>query len=124
MWLLRGGRVVRFERSGISGNQFSNWVHSKDFQLISEDFRDFEDNDEADFLDEKGQLRYELGAEFKYFYELGYAENDMNVFFMKEGVVHHPELFNKIVRGYNIDTSDFVINTAHETRANEPHHNV
>jgi hypothetical protein len=28
---------------------------------------------------------------------------------MKEGIVHHPELFEAACKGFNIDTSDFVI---------------
>ena len=42
---------------------------------------------------------------------------------MKEGTVHHPELFEAIVKGYNIDTSNFVINTAHNLRVREGDHN-
>jgi hypothetical protein len=42
---------------------------------------------------------------------------------MKEGVVHHPELFEAAIKGYNIDTSNFVINTAHNIRMNEGTHN-
>ena len=42
---------------------------------------------------------------------------------MKEGTVHHPELFEAIVKGYNIDTSDFTINTAHNLRVREGDHN-
>jgi len=42
---------------------------------------------------------------------------------MKEGTIHHPELFEAIVKGYNIDTSNFVINTAHNLRVREGDHN-
>lgn len=42
---------------------------------------------------------------------------------MKEGVVHHPELFEAAVKGFNIDTTDFVINTAHNIRYKEGNHN-
>ncbi len=42
---------------------------------------------------------------------------------MKEGVVHHPELFEAVVKGYNIDTNDFVINTANNVRAREGSYN-
>jgi len=43
---------------------------------------------------------------------------------MKEGVVHHPELFEAALKGYNIDTSDFSINTSHNIRFNEGIHNL
>jgi hypothetical protein len=43
---------------------------------------------------------------------------------MKEGVVHHPEIFEAVTKGYHIDTTNYVINTAHNERAREPHFNV
>ncbi len=42
---------------------------------------------------------------------------------MPEGTVHHPELFEAAVKGFNVDTSDFVINTGHNLRAREGNHN-
>ena len=48
---------------------------------------------------------------------------DEIVWFMKEGVVHQPEVFEWAMKGYNIDTSDFVINTEDNIRFNEPNHN-
>jgi len=41
---------------------------------------------------------------------------------MKEGIVHEPELFEAVVKGYNVDTSNFVINTANNDRAREPNY--
>lgn len=37
--------------------------------------------------------------------------------------MHHPELLEAIVKGYNIDTSDFIINTAHNSRSREGNYN-
>ena len=48
---------------------------------------------------------------------------DQIVNFMKEGTVHQPEIFEWVMKGYNIDTSNFVINTAETTRFNEPNKN-
>lgn len=42
---------------------------------------------------------------------------------MKEGSVHQPEVFEMVLKGYNIDTSDFVINTDNTVRAHEPTNN-
>ena len=42
---------------------------------------------------------------------------------MKEGTVHQPEIFEQVVKGYNIDTSDFTINTEDNMRFKEPNHN-
>lgn len=43
---------------------------------------------------------------------------------MKEGTVHQPEIFEMVMKGYNIDTSDFVINTQETLRFKEPNHNM
>lgn len=48
---------------------------------------------------------------------------DQIVNFMKEGTVHQPEIFEWVMKGYNIDTSDFVINTAETVRFAEPNKN-
>ena len=49
--------------------------------------------------------------------------NDQIISFMKEGTVHQPEVFEWAMKGYNIDTSDFVINTEDNIRFNEPNKN-
>ena len=38
---------------------------------------------------------------------------------MKEGTVHNPEIFEMVMKGYNIDTSDFTINTEDNIRFHE-----
>jgi len=48
---------------------------------------------------------------------------DEIIYFMKEGTVHQPEVFEMVMKGYNIDTSDFEINTAHNVRFKEPNDN-
>lgn len=45
---------------------------------------------------------------------------DEIIYFMKEGTVHQPEVFEMAMKGYNIDTSDFEINTEHNIRTFEP----
>lgn len=42
---------------------------------------------------------------------------------MKEGIVHHPEIFEAVIKGYNVDTTDFVINTADNVRSREGNYN-
>ena len=42
---------------------------------------------------------------------------------MKEGTVHQPEVFEMCMKGYNIDTSDFTINTDNTVRFAEPNKN-
>lgn len=54
MSLLRGGRFVKFERSSIGGDSYTNWVEVRHFHPLTEDFKEFDDRDEADFLNETG----------------------------------------------------------------------
>ena len=122
--LLRGGRVIKFERITLAGDELVNWVEVKHSHPLTENFKDFDDRDEAEFLNEAGQLKYELACEFDHFKQWGVNDQDVDVFFMKEGTVHHPEIFEAVVKGYHVDTSNFVINTAFDERALEPHHTV
>jgi hypothetical protein len=71
-------------------------------------------------LTKEGQLRFELGVQMENFNYYGYNHNDEVIYFMKEGIVHEPELFENVMRGYNIDTSDFEINTEDNVRWLEP----
>ena len=123
MSLLRGGKVVKLEGRTIYGDIHYAWVHTKEFRPITEDFKNFDDRDNAEFLDEKGDLKYELAVECDRYVFQGTTYDNENIFFLKEGTVHQPELFEAIVKGYNIDTSDFTINTAHNDRAYEPSYN-
>lgn len=84
----------------------------------------FEPEDsETQFLTVEGQLRYEVAMQIENFLYYGYNHNEEVVYFMKEGVVHEPEIFEQVVRGYNIDTSDFEINTEDNNRWLEPNKN-
>lgn len=74
-------------------------------------------------MNKEGQLKFELGLQIDYFQYYGYIENNGVIQFIKEGVVHEPELFEQVVRGYNIDTTDFEINTEDNIRWMEPSSN-
>ena len=123
MSLLRGGRFLKLERESMAGDTFTNWVEIRHAHPLSEDFKEFDDRDEAAFLDTTGQLKYELGVELEHFKQWSVNDQDVDIFFQKEGVVHHPELFEAAMKGYHIDTTDYLINTAHNARAREPHYN-
>jgi hypothetical protein len=81
---------------------------------------DSEDKESSDFLNKEGQLRHEVGTQIENFNYYGYNHNDEVIYFMKEGTVHEPELLEQVLRGYNIDTSDFEINTEDNVRWLEP----
>ena len=121
--LLRGGKVLKVETSTIYADKKVCWVHTEEMRPIIKDFTKFDDRDTADFLDEEGQLKYELATEADDFVINGMNNENYNLFFLKEGTVHHPELFEAAVKGYNIDTRDYVINTANNRRTYEPSNN-
>ena len=123
VYLLRGGKYVRFEIVDWMGDYNQSWNTIKDFRLLSEDYMRFVEDDDFAFLKPDGQLKLELGVQIDYFQYYGYTENNGVVFFMKEGSVHEPELFEQVMRGYNIDTSDFEINTEDNVRFLEPSKN-
>lgn len=124
VWLLRGGKVLKFEYSAFSGDQITTWAETRFFHPLTKDNNHFDDRDNAEFLTEEGQLKYELTVQAEHFTEKGCTQQDQLLTFMTEGVIHHPELFEAAMKGYNIDTSDFEINTAHNLRALEGNPNV
>lgn len=108
----------------MAGDRLTVWLENQHFNVLTEDSLNFEDKDEADFQNEDGQLKYDTMAQLEHFKEQGTNVNNQLVNFMKEGVVHEPELFEAVQKGYNIDTTDFVINTEDNFRARDAIHNV
>lgn len=90
---------------------------------LTEDKLHFADDEEA-FLTEEGQLKHDLTVEVDELKFFGVNTNNQLLHFKKYGTVHEPELFEAALKGYNIDTSDFVINTADNLRYREPNHNL
>lgn len=96
------------------GDTFTEWAEIRFVKPIKQDFQNFDDPDTAQFLTEEGQLRYELAVEFDHYKMKSMNMNNVNLFFTEKGTVHEPELFESVLKGFHIDTSDFVINTANE----------
>jgi len=119
MSMLRGGKAVKVETHSLSGDRNFAWVENYNFQPLTEDQKNFDDRDQAEFLTEEGQLKYDLATQLDNFTEFAVNQQDVVIYFLKEGTVHHPEIFEAVCKGYNVDTSDFVINTAHNLRARE-----
>ncbi len=65
-------------------------------------------------------MKYELGLQLDYFVFHGYPQNNEVIYLMKQGTVYEPELLDAVARGFNVDTSDFEINTEDNIRWNEP----
>lgn len=124
MSLLRGGRYVKFERATVAGDFLVNWAEVREFHPLTEDYRQFADPEQVEFLDDCGQLKHDLAVQAEHFKQYSVNEQDVPVFFVKDGTVHHPEVFDAVCRGFHVDTSDYSINTAHEDRAREPHYSV
>ena len=105
------------------GDSFTEWAEIRFIEPITEDFKNFDDRDNAEFLSQDGQLRYELAIQLENYKIRSNNMNNMNLYFTQEGTVHEPELFESVIKGYHIDTSDFVINTAHEEVVWAGHYN-
>ena len=94
------------------GDRFQSWANINEFNVITADYQEFEEPaEDADFLTREGQLKYELQVQLDNWVEHQVTVQDEIIYFMKEGIVHEPELFEWVIKAYNIDTSDFVINT-------------
>jgi len=119
MSLLRGGKAVKVETHSLAADRMFSWVENYNFHPLTEAQDNFDDRDNADFLLEDGQLKHDLAVQLDDFTEWGVNQQDIVIHFLKQGVVHHPEMFEAVCKGYNVDTSDFVINTAHNIRSRE-----
>lgn len=124
VFLLRGGKYVRFLTMNPMGDRFYSWAHICEFNLLTEDYEDFADPvDEEKIMTKAGQLKYEVQVQLDNYVDHAVMVQDEIIYFMKEGKVHQPEIFEQVIKGYNIDTSDYVINTEHNIRFAEPTHN-
>ncbi len=124
VFLLRGGKYIRLVTQNPMGDRFYSWAHICETHLITEDYQDFVENvDEEKFLAKNGQLKYEVQVQLDNYVDHAVTVQDEIIYFMKEGTVHQPEVFEMVLKGYNIDTSDFTINTEHNVRFAEPNHN-
>ena len=122
--LLRGGKYVRIWTQNPMGDRWYSWANNCEFRLITEDGEDFADPvEDESFLKKDGQLKYELETQLDNYTDHAITVQDQVIYFMKEGQVHQPEIFEMVMKGYNIDTSDFVINTQETMRFHEPNKN-
>ena len=124
LYLLRGGKYCRIWTQNPMGDRFYSWINNYEINLLTEDYIDFADPvEEENFQKKNGQLKYEVQVQVDNYIDHAVVVQDQIINFMKEGTVHQPEIFEWVMKGYNIDTSDFVINTAETVRFNEPNKN-
>lgn len=106
------------------GDRWYSWATNAEMHLLTEDYEDFvADVETEEVLNKEGQMKYEVQVQLDNYVEHAITVQDEIIYFMKEGTVHEPEIFEQVIKGYNIDTSDFTINTEHNKRVFEPHHN-
>lgn len=77
LYLLRGGRVLKVETQTLGGDHYVNWVETMFLHPLTEDLKNFDDRDEADFLETEGQLKYTLGVQLDHFQEMGVTTQDV-----------------------------------------------
>ena len=63
VFLLRGGKVLKVEAQSLGNERFTYWFETALCRPLTEDKMRFDDRDNADFLTEEGQLRYDLNIE-------------------------------------------------------------
>lgn len=122
LYLLRGGKYCRVVFTEISGNEHVTWLTINDINLLDKEFTRY-DGENSDFLSSEGQLKHDLSIELDYLVYFGAPVNNENFFLMKDSKVHQPEIFEQVLKGYNIDDSDYEINTEDNTRWLEPNYN-
>lgn len=74
-YLLRGGRVVKVEAQGTGGTRYTYWLENYNAKPLTQCMMRFDDQDEADFLTEEGQLKYDLNVEYDEFKFFGVNVN-------------------------------------------------
>lgn len=63
VFLLRGGKVLKVEAQSLGNERFTYWFETSLVRPLTEDKMRFDHRDNADFLTEEGQLRYDLNIE-------------------------------------------------------------
>ncbi len=73
--LLRGGRVLKVESQNAGAEKFTYWVETRLIRPLTEDKLRFDDRDDAEFLTNEGQLKYDLDVEVEEFKLFGVNTN-------------------------------------------------
>lgn len=121
IYLMKGGKYCRLELNEYYGEQHNSWITITDLHLLNKEQKRYDDS--YDFLNKKGQLQHEVAVELDFFFYWGTPLNNEVIYFMKEGTVHQPEVFEQVLKGYNIDDTDYEINTEDNIRWLEPSKN-
>jgi hypothetical protein len=124
--LLRGGTVLAVHHSNVTGLKWKTWIFIDEINLLTEDKQLLEEDKgiNAKVVGEDGSLNYETHFQVDHFVDCGRNMEDQVLMLLKEGTVHEPELLEAALKGFEIDTSNYRINTLHVERFNEPDINI
>lgn len=106
--------------------KWKTWIFIDEIHLLTPDKLMLEEDKgvNAKVLDESGQLVDETHFQVDYFVDVGRTQRDQVLRLLKEGTVHEPELLEAALKGFEIDTTNFRINTLHVERFHEPTTNI
>lgn len=122
--LLRGGKILKVEHSNITGDRWHSWIFIDEINLLTEDKKLFEPEKGLNAkLLEDGSLKYEAHFQVDNFVDVGRNVEDQILMLCKEGTVHQPEILEAVLKGFEVDTTNFRINTLHVERWLEPNTN-
>mmetsp|Transcript_8337 Transcript_8337/g.8237 ORF Transcript_8337/g.8237 Transcript_8337/m.8237 type:complete len:266 (+) Transcript_8337:24-821(+) len=125
LWLLRGGKVLKVEHSNVTGYRWKSWIFIDEINLLTEDKKRLEPEKgiNATVLDENKQLKAETHIQVDNFVDVGRNMQNHVLVLCKDGQVHSPEILEAVLKGFEVDTSNFRINTLHTERWLEPNTN-
>ena len=75
--LLRGGKAVKIETHSLAGDRNFAWVENYNFHPLTEDQSNFDDRDNAEFLEDEGQLKHDFAIQLDDFTEFGVNQQDV-----------------------------------------------
>ena len=124
--LLRGGKVLKVEHSSITGQRWVTWIYVDEIHLLSQDKTIKLPNKGMDekLIDSNGQLINPVFIQVNNFVDVGRNQRDFILTLDKESKVHNPELLEAVLKGFEVDTTNFRINTLHTERWFEPTTNI
>jgi hypothetical protein len=123
---LRGGKVLKVEHSNITGYRWKTWIFIDEINLLSQDKQTLlpEKGIDAKLINDQGQLGDHAYIQVENFVDVGRNTKNCILTLEKEGKVYHPEILSAVLRGFEVDTSNFRINTLHTERWLEPSTNL
>lgn len=126
LWLLRGGKVLKVEHSNVTGMRWKTWIFIDEINLLTEDHKRLapEKGLHQTVYDEDNQLKVETHIQVDNFVDTGRNVQDQVLILCKDGQVHNPEILEAVLKGFEVDTTNFRINTLHTERWLEPNTNL